>query len=88
VGDDLICCYRGYVLKIMSNSGLLVFVNVTFICRFCKVRLYTWNRSNVFNRSPFFWMWRISIVSSIVSYRIVCVGFVKYVICGSYVNRF
>jgi hypothetical protein len=57
---------RGMFLK-LSNMGLLVSVKVSFICCFCEVRLYMWNRSNVFNRRPFFWMWILSIISSIVS---------------------
>lgn len=52
-GDDSIC-YEGHtrIFKIMSNRGLLVSVNVSFICCFCQLTLYSmWCRPIV---RPFF----------------------------------
>jgi hypothetical protein len=50
-----------------------VSVYVSFICRFCLLRLYKWKRASVFISGPFFSKCKISIVSSIVLY-VCCVS--------------
>jgi hypothetical protein len=60
--------YDGYAFIIMLNMGLFVSVKVSFICNFCLLKLYMWNRSSVLSNWPFFSICNISSVWSIVTY--------------------
>jgi hypothetical protein len=51
----------------ISNMGLYMSVNVSFICRLLFVMPYIWNLSNVLSLGPFFSTCNIFIISSIVS---------------------
>jgi hypothetical protein len=45
---------NGYVFIILSNMGLCVSENLSFICNLCKLNLYMWNRPIVLSNLHFF----------------------------------
>jgi hypothetical protein len=57
---------REGVYFMWSNIGLCTFVKMSFICSFCIFKLCTWKRSKLLRNWPFFFLYSISIVSSIV----------------------
>jgi hypothetical protein len=62
----LLLCWICFIIR--SNMGLYVSVCVSFICSFCVLGICMWKRSDVFSKEPFFSMWSMSIVFSIISY--------------------
>jgi hypothetical protein len=56
-----------FVLISVSNMGLCMSVNVSFICRPLFVRSYIWNLSNMLSLGPFFSVYSIFILWSMVS---------------------
>jgi uncharacterized membrane protein len=62
-GRGLFVC----VLIKMSNMGLCISVNVSFICRPLLVMSYIWNLSNVLSLGPFFSICSTFIIWSIIS---------------------
>jgi hypothetical protein len=57
-----------YFVSSCTYMGLRVSANISFICCYCLLRSYMWNRSIVFSSWPFFFIWSTSNVSLIVPY--------------------